>query len=116
MAGDLEFMGQVAGSIVAAAATLGGGVIWFRQYVQKLGLTESHIGASKEVIDNMREELDRLQERITELEQRVEELTHRLAAVRMVAIDCYSLASECECESESKTRLMDHLKQIIRDS
>ena len=56
-----------------------------------------------------------LEARIAELEKRVDDLTTKLAKVRMVAIDCYALASKCDCE-EGNEMLLNHLKIIIQEA
>ena len=61
-------------------------------------------------------EVARLSTRLSELESKVSHLTDKLAAVRLIALDCYQLANECDCNGVNKARLLEHLKQIIRDA
>lgn len=109
----------IAGAVAAVMAA-GVGV---REYLKREKLSDATRGAevngidaNDKVLKNLVAEVARLSSRVTELEQRVEHLTDKLANVRLIALDCYQLANECECVSEGKAKLLDHLKQIIRDA
>ena len=78
--------------------------------------TVKGIQGNDAVLDNLIAEVARLSTRITDLETKVEHLTDKLAAVRLIALDCYQLASECECCGDNRERLLMHLKQIIKDA
>ena len=66
------------------------------------------------VLINLQKEMVRLTERVAELEGKVDALTDKLANVRLIALDCYQLVIDCECEG--RERLLAHLKQIIKDA
>lgn len=68
------------------------------------------------VLENLVKEVARLASRIKELEDKVEHLTDKLANVRLVALDCYQLANECECAGDERDLLLEHLRTIIRDA
>lgn len=102
------------GGLLAAGAFL-------RDYLKGRTLTDANRDAAingveinQSVLKNINDELRRHSDRISELEAKVAELTTKLANVRMIAIDCYALANDCECEG--KTLLLNHIKQIIQDS
>lgn len=114
-----------AGTVILSIFGGGGGLLaigaFLRDYIKGRALTDANRDAAingveinQSVLKNINEELKRHSDRITELEAKVAELTTRLANVRMIAIDCYALANECDCEG--KTRLMEHLKAIISKS
>ena len=68
------------------------------------------------VLDNLRAEIERLSKRMADLEAKVEHLTDKLANVRLVALDCYQLATDCDCAGESRERLLEHLRTIIKEA
>lgn len=68
------------------------------------------------VLANLVAEVERMGVRVSELESKVEHLTDKLATVRIIALDCYQLANECECKGENRVRLLAHLKQIIKEA
>lgn len=118
--GDLATNGLLmtggGGALVALA-------LYLRRVFKAMGLEDAQrdaavngVAANDQVLANMRAEIDRLGSRISALETKVEELTTKLANVRAVALDCYSLATECECHGEARDRLLEHLKQIIREA
>lgn len=107
----------VGGSVVAVIATLFGAREWLKSRV----LTDTNRDAAingveinNGVLINLQKEMVRLTERVAELEGKVDALTDKLANVRLIALDCYQLATDCECEW--RERLLAHLKQIIKDA
>lgn len=68
------------------------------------------------VLENLLKEVKRLTERLEEVEGKVAHLTDTLANIRLIALDCYQLANECECGDENRKRLLEHLRTIIRDA
>lgn len=97
--------------------------LYARKFIKNMGLEDAHrnseqnsVETSDRVLKNIQDELARHAARIKELEDRVEELTSKLANVRLLAIDCYSLASTCTCSTEIREKLLEHLKQMIRDA
>ncbi len=118
------------GEVIQAVLGIGGGAgalaglgLWLRRYFKGMGLEDAHraseqasVETNDKVLKNIQEELARHAARIKELEDKVDELTTKLANVRVVAIDCYSLATQCQCEGEVRERLLSHLKQIIKDA
>ena len=120
--------GTVIMSIFFGGGTLLGGGVWLRDYLKGRTLTDVNrdaaingVGINQQVLTNLVDEVARmkkreadLESRIADLEKRVDDLTTRLANVRMVAIDCYAIASKCECEGSD--RLLKHLESIIRES
>lgn len=120
---DIGEVVQTTAALGGAATALAGLGLWARKYFKNMGLEDAHrntetssVQTSEKVLKNIQEELERHAARIKELEDRVEELTSKLANVRLLAIDCYSLATTCECQSEARDKLLEHLKQIIRDA
>jgi hypothetical protein len=114
-----ELIGYLGGA-VAALTTIGVGI---REYLKRDKVSnasdDSTIKGFKgndSVLDNLVKEVARLSGRVADLESKVEHLTDKLAAVRLIALDCYQLANECECSGANKERLLTHLKQIIRDA
>ena len=106
---------------IATALTTGGFAL--RSYFKKEKVSDASDSSvvkgfqgNDKVLDNLIAEVARLSVRITELEGKVEHLTDKLAAVRLIALDCYQLANECDCEGTNKAMLLEHLKQIIRDA
>ena len=106
----------------ATAALLAVGVA-AREYLKREKLTDasrdstvSGITANDKVLTNLVAEVARLTKRIEELEARVEHLTDKLANVRVIALDCYQIANECDCIGDNRARLLEHLKTIIRDA
>ncbi|MFZ4537886.1 hypothetical protein [Propionivibrio sp.] len=72
------------------------------------------IAAGGTILENLVKEVERLSKRIEALEKQVSELTDKLANVRMIAVDCYSLA--VECQGDKREQLLEHIKQIIKDA
>ena len=120
---------ELTGLINYAIAAFGGGgalvglALYARKFIKNMGLEDVHrsseqnsVETSDRVLKNIQDELARHAARIKELEDRVEELTGKLANVRLLAIDCYSLATTCECQSDARSKLLEHLKQIIKDA
>jgi len=111
-------------TIFGASVTIVAALAFARDWLKSRVLTDTNRDAAingveinQAVLRNLQEEVARLNKRVFEVEAKVEELTHKLANVRMVAIDCYSIASNCDCaNTENKRKLLEHLKQIIRDS
>ena len=108
-------------SAIATAITAGGFTL--RKYLRTEKVSDASDSSTVKgfkgndaVVDNLIAEVARLSTRLTELEDKVSHLTDKLAAVRLIALDCYQLANECDCDSENKARLLIHLKQIIRDA
>lgn len=104
------------GALVALA-------LYLRRLFKSMGLEDAQrehalngVAAHEQVLAGMRSEIDRQNNRITALESRVEELATKLANVRAAALDCYALATECECHGDVRDRLIEHLKQIIREA
>ena len=131
--------GAVIMSIFIGGGTLLGGGAWLRDYVKGQALTNVNRDAAingvtinQQVLTNLVDEVERMKQRevetaakteareaemearITDLEKRVDELTKRLATVKMLAVECYAVATECTCEG--KVRLQEHLKIIIQES
>ena len=112
----IGYLGAIATAVTAGGFTL-------RNYFKHEKVTDASnyskvkgfLGNDK-VVDNLVSEVARLSTRLTELEDKVEHLTDRLAAVRFIALDCYQLATECDCAGANKTRLLEHLKQIIKNA
>ena len=111
------------GYLGAAATALTTGGFALRSYFKREAVsnvsdasTVKGIQGNDKVLDNLVTEVARLSKRISELETKVEHLTDKLAAVRLIALDCYQLANECDCNGVNKARLLEHLKQIIRDA
>lgn len=114
--------GIVAG-IFAGIPTIIGGLYWLRKKIRDDKLdskgaesAENGLKISDKVLANMQTELDRLAKRVDVLEKQVAHLTEKLANVRLIALDCYQLATECECANENRQRLLEHLKSIIKES
>lgn len=112
----IGYLGAIATAITAGGFTL-------RSYFKREKVTDASndstvkgFQGNDKVVDNLIAEVARLSTRLTELESKVEHLTDKLAAVRLIALDCYQLANECDCAGANKTRLLEHLKQIIRDA
>lgn len=114
---------QVTAALIAVSGALAAGVLYLRKIFNGIGLENSGQGAaqaglaiSQSVLKDINDELKRHSERIEELEGKVAELTTKLANVRLIALDCYQLANECDCNSENRARLLEHLRQIIKDA
>jgi hypothetical protein len=111
------------GYLGSAAAALIAAVVGTSAYFSRKRVTdasdESAVKGFKGndvVLDNLTKEVKRLTERLEKLEGLVSHLTDKLANVRLVALDCYQLANECECDGEARERLLEHLRTIIRDA
>lgn len=114
-------------TVILAIIGVGGGVVagilYLRKIFSGMGLESSGNDAaqagliiSQSVLKDINDELKRHSQRIEELEGKVAELTSKLANVRLIALDCYQLANECECHGENRARLLEHLRQIIKDA
>lgn len=110
-------------AIVGVGGGIGAGVMYLRKIFRDMGLENAGQGAaqnglaiSQSVLKDINDELRRHSERIEELEGKVAELTTKLANVRLIALDCYQLANECDCNSGNRARLLEHLRQIIKDA
>jgi hypothetical protein len=117
---DPNGLGGYIGTAVAAliTAVVGTGA-YFRSKKVNDAESESTVKGFKgndAVLDNLVKEVARLSARVLELEAKVEHLTEKLANVRLVALDCYQLANECECTGEGRDMLLEHLRSIIRDA
>lgn len=124
-------MGFDAGEVLQGVITIGGGAgalaglgLWLRRYFKSMGLEEvaqtsvkAGIESNDKIIANMQVEMERLGKRISVLERQVDDLTDKLANVRVVALDCYSIVLELPgIADEARARLVTHLKQIIREA
>lgn len=119
---DLE-TNTLIGYLGAGVGSLGAIAVGLREYFKRERVSDAvsdssvkGIKSNDAVLDNLVAEMARLSGRVAELESKVEHLTDKLAAVRLIALDCYQLANECDCASDNRQRLLDHLKQIIRDA
>jgi uncharacterized coiled-coil protein SlyX len=119
---DYSPEGVIAGLGAAVTALVSGG-LWFRKKMRDDGVdgagsdsVKRSVEVNDKVLANMQAELTRLAKRVDVLEEQVTHLTQKLANVRLIALDCYQLASDCACEGENRARLLEHLKQIIRDA
>jgi hypothetical protein len=117
---DPNGLGGYIGTAVAAliTAVVGTGA-YFRSKKVSDAESESTVKGFKgndAVLENVLKEIKRLTDRVEALEATVAHLTDKLANVRLVALDCYQLANECECEGEERDRLLEHLRTIIRDA
>ncbi len=112
------------GSLSAIATALTTAGFALRSYFKKEKVADASDSSAikgfqgnDKVLDNLVAEVARLTTRLTEVEAKVDHLTDKLAAIRLIALDCYQLANECSCaDDENKARLLAHLKQIIRDA
>lgn len=108
------------GAGVGALITLG---VTLREYFKREKIDGAFndsqlkgIRGNDKVLDNLVDEVARLSARISELENKVENLTEKLATVRLIALDCYQIANECDCAGDNRALLLNHLKQIIKDA
>jgi len=112
-------------AIGTAIAALVSGGLWWRDKQAKKPIEAANdrhelngINGNDKVLNNLVAEVERMkareadfEKRITELEERVTLLTNKLASVKLMAIDCYALATGCDCEA--KQALLKHLKELI---
>lgn len=108
--------------IVGGVTSLGAISVGVREYLKRERVSNAAdnaqiggLGANAQVIAAMREELNRLAVRVDVLEKQVDALQDKLAGVKMIAIDCYAIASKQPHSQEQQT-LLDHLKQIIKEA
>ena len=124
--------GSIVGGISALIVALGGSAVAVREYFKRSKLTDvnidsaiSGVAANDGVIKNLQEENARLktdmetmrrqlQSEIDALRKDLDEVIRKLANVRLVALDAYQLATDCDCDH--RDRLLEHLKQIIKDA
>ena len=124
----------MAGEINDVMVWLGGGTIgiggfvtfglWLRKQFSDMSVSaaaqksiENGLQIGDKTIANMQVEMERMGKRIAVLEKQVSELTETLANVRLVALDCYSIvAAEQGIPQDARSRLIDHLKTIIKES
>lgn len=106
------------GAGVGALITIGVGI---REYLkrEKVGdaadiATIKGYRGNDTVLDNLVAEVARLSTRVGDLEGKVLKLTTRLNEVRVIALDCYQLAGDCDCPTRDE--LIEKLKQIIQDT
>lgn len=109
------------GYLGAAATAITSVGIVIREYLKREKVSDASdtskvkgFKGNDAVLDNLVSEVARLSIRITDLESKVDHLTEKLANVRLIALDCYQLATDCNCDH--RERLLDHLKQIIKDA
>ena len=114
-----EVSGIIATTLTALTAT----AVGIRRYLKddrissaQTDSTVAGIGANDKILNNLVAEVARLVGRVDVLEGQVESLTNKLASIRLIALDCYQIANECQCHPESRDRLLAHLKQIIKDA
>lgn len=114
--------GEIGGIVSAALAGLATSAVAIREYLKRERVANAHdsstvagISAHDRIIANMQAEIERLSKEQEKMQRQLNRLTGKLASVRMVAIDCYALASECDCNGEHKAMLMAHLKMIVAD-
>lgn len=110
------YIGTAVASLITAVVGTGA---YFRSKKVSDAESESAVKGFKgndAVLENVLKEIKRLTDRVEALEATVAHLTDKLANVRLVALDCYQLANECECEGEERERLLEHLRTIIRDA
>lgn len=114
--------GEVTGIITGALAALTTLAIGVREYLKREKVSTAQdnstvkgISANDTVIANMQVEMQRLTKIVEKMQRQINRLTGKLASVRMVAIDCYALANECDCTGENRRVLLAHLKTIITD-
>ncbi len=69
-----------------------------------------------QLLKNLQDELKRLSEKVNEMDTKIDHLTDKLANVRLVALDCYQLATDCGCDDENRTALLNHLRTIIKEA
>lgn len=120
--GDLDTNALI-GYLGAAATALTTGGFALRTYFKRELVTDASDASAVKgfqgndrVLANLVAEVERMGLRVTDLESKVEHLTDKLAAVRLIALDCYQLANECECDGDNRVRLLAHLKQIIKEA
>lgn len=111
------------GSLGAAATALTTGGFALRSYFKRERVSDASdksaingFQGNDKVLANLVAEVERMGIRVSELENKVEHLTDKLAAVRLIALDCYQLANECDCAGDNRMRLLEHLKHIIKEA
>jgi hypothetical protein len=114
--------GVMAGLGAAVTALVSGG-LWFRKKIRDdkvdgagADSIQRSVDVNDKVLASLQADYERLVKRVETLEKQVTHLTEKLASVRLIALDCYQLANECDCVGENRQRLLNHLKQIIKDA
>lgn len=110
--------------LVATAVTALGGVAvaarkWLRSEKVEDARTQTLLGGQRAgdmVVENLVKEVARLTAQMSEMRVELDQLKDRMNTVKMLAMDCFELANVCECEGDTREKLKDHLKSIMRES
>jgi hypothetical protein len=117
---DLNGIGGYIGTAVGAliASIIGTGAYFNKKKIDDAASDSTVKGykGNDGLLDRLEKEQIKQGARITELETKIEQLTDKLANVRLIALECFQLANDCECIGEGKDMLREHLKSIIRDA
>ena len=102
---------------------LGGIAVGIRKYFRDDRIAEAEartkLGGQRAgdiVVENLVKEVARLTAQMAEMRTELDELKDRMVTVKMLAMDCFEMASACECEGDTRDKLKAHLKTIMRES
>ena len=109
--------------VAAGVTTLGTIAVGVRKWVrsERVAEAENHtrLGGQRAgdiVVGNLVKEVARLTTQMAEMRVEIDELKDRMITVKMLAMDCFEMASACVCEGDTRDKLKAHLKSIMRES
>lgn len=110
-------------AISAGAGAIVALVMYIRRIFKNMGLedaqmesTSKAMSANDAVLDNLQSEVYRLSKRVGVLEEQVAQLKEKLANVRLMALECYEIALQCNCANETRHELLDRIREIIKQA
>lgn len=123
MAPEVNQLLQEGLAISAGTGAIVALVMYIRRIFKNMGLedaqmesTSKAMSANDVVLDNLQGEVYRLSKRVGALEEQVAQLKEKLANVRLMALECYEIALQCNCANETRHELLDRIREIIKEA
>jgi hypothetical protein len=120
MAAEFDPSG-VGGYIGTAVSSLIVAVLGTREYMsrKKVGDAADNSAVNTyqsgdKVLDSLVKEVTRLTAEVAKMRTELDEMKDKEAQAKILAIDCYAIASECDCEHERRAELLEKLLRIIK--